>query len=204
MSTFLFVRHGETEWTRTDRIQGWAPVPLTERGHSQARRVGAFLADEYAVDAVLSSDILRAYQTAEAIGDALDCPVETDLEWRERDFGLLQGLADATAEDLDSFRSPENGPLLQGDRGESWTELEQRVQTAWQELQRTHDGETVVVVTHTGVLLSLVTDIQDFSEEEARSLSFSEGGVTEVRVPADGAPAVTATDLTDHLTSEHD
>ncbi|PSP97202.1 hypothetical protein BRC89_12390 [Halobacteriales archaeon QS_4_70_19] len=72
MTTVLLLRHGETTWNRQGRIQGWAPTPLTERGHEQARRAGTAIADTYDVDRVVASDLRRTRETtAEALSAGL-------------------------------------------------------------------------------------------------------------------------------------
>ncbi|MFB6196640.1 MAG: histidine phosphatase family protein, partial [Haloplanus sp.] len=47
MTTVLLARHGETTWNRDGRLQGWAPTPLTDRGHDQARALAAAVAADY-------------------------------------------------------------------------------------------------------------------------------------------------------------
>ena len=66
MTTLHLVRHGETEWNRDGRIQGWADTPLSERGHEQARELAATLG-ERSIGAIYSSDLRRAYETAEPL-----------------------------------------------------------------------------------------------------------------------------------------
>ena len=60
----LFIRHGETDWNRIKRIQGHIDIPLSEHGFLQAEQLGARLAREGRIDAVYSSDLQRAQQTA--------------------------------------------------------------------------------------------------------------------------------------------
>jgi probable phosphoglycerate mutase len=145
MTTLLLARHGETDWNRELRIQGSSDIALNELGHEQARALASELA-EVALDAVYSSDLARARETAEAVAAAHRLEVRLDARLRERSFGSWEGL---TREDLAAF--PE------GSRhdGESDDEVRARMLEAIEEISRTHPGEQVLVVSHGGALNTL-------------------------------------------------
>ena len=90
------VRHGETEWNRVRRYQGWSDSPLTERGLAQAEAIGRLLRDlpEAQSAELLASPIGRARHTAEIIRDCLDRrePVRFDDRLREISLGSWDGL----------------------------------------------------------------------------------------------------------------
>jgi len=90
VTTLHLVRHGETEWNRDGRIQGWADTPLSERGHEQARELAATLG-ERSIGAIYSSDLRRAYETAEPLAQRLGLHVRTTPALRERNFGDNEG-----------------------------------------------------------------------------------------------------------------
>ncbi|MES3160502.1 MAG: histidine phosphatase family protein [Halorubrum sp.] len=152
MSTTLFIRHGTTTWNETGRIQGWAPVSLSDRGHEEAEAVAAHLAAGYDVDALVTSDLERARETAAAIADATGVCAETDARLRERDFGVFQGLAtDSFFTEYPAFDLLEHGhdaATEVPESGESWVEVRDRVLAAGAELA--DRDETVVAVTHGG------------------------------------------------------
>lgn len=150
----IAVRHGETAWNRVSRIQGHTDIPLNEAGLWQARQVGEAVAAE-GVDAIYSSDLQRAADTARAIGQAAGVPVNLDVALRERHFGELEGL---THDEINTRwpeqarrwrgRDPDYGP--QG--GETLKDFHARCVGALTRLAQRHPGQTVVLVAHGGVL----------------------------------------------------
>lgn len=160
MTRVVAVRHGETHWNREGRMQGWAPVPLNETGREQARTAGAWLAEEYDIDRVVSSDLLRTEQTTELLLEAIgDRPVSYDPALRERNLGVYQGLSYSDVEDRfptfglseTAYRAVDAVP----EGGESFQAVERRVTERFEELS-TVDAETVLLVTHGGPLCILL------------------------------------------------
>jgi len=157
MATIVLVRHGETMWNRNKRVQGWAAVGLSETGHSQANTLASTLQDRYSVDRVVSSDLRRTLETARPIGRAVGCEPVTDRRWRERNFGVLQGLAYRELFlGYPEFTLTEVGysaATARPEAGESLIDQRERVLDALSELVASLESdETVVVVTHGGPL----------------------------------------------------
>jgi probable phosphoglycerate mutase len=161
----LLVRHGTTEWNETGRIQGWAPVGLSDRGREEAARVAEALAERHAVDAVVASDLARTVQTAEPIAAAAGVEVETDPRLRERDFGVFQGLSSSDFfERFPAFDLLEHGRAAAErapESGESWIAVRERVRDAAADL-RARD-ETVVAVTHVNPIRLLLGERRGLS-----------------------------------------
>ncbi len=147
------VRHGETDWNAAGRIQGQLDVPLNARGQQQAQAVAAALATQ-PFNAVFSSDLSRAQQTAAAVAQRQQLPVQTLNGWRERHHGRMQGqtyceLASSWPEGHQRLRARD--PDFEVDGGESLRQLAARCRHNLTEL--TALGQPcVLVVTHGGVL----------------------------------------------------
>lgn len=207
MSRVLLLRHGETEWNRVDRIQGWGDISLNERGRRQARAAAQCIAEEYSdVARLLSSDLPRATETAETVASAVgfdDFEVEYDRTWRERDFGVYQGEAgDQFFEENPQFAIIDGHDGAKGnvpEDGESYVEFRERVRAAWDDL-RTEAEDTVVVVTHSGVIRAIIAAIEDaFIEEVFVEYDVANGSITEVALGEE--PRLVGVNHVEHLSS---
>jgi broad specificity phosphatase PhoE len=145
-TTILLARHGETDWNVERRVQGHVDRPLTERGRAQAVALADALRGER-IDAVYSSDLARARDTARIVADSIGSSVAELPELREKNFGTWEGLTDS--EVLDRF--PHARGTSWGD-GETSEELAARVVGALQRIARDHPGGQVLVVAHGGPL----------------------------------------------------
>ena len=94
VTTILLARHGETDWNREGRWQGWADAPLNDTGRAQARELAEQLRST-PFDAVYSSDLSRAHETAEIVAAPHGVPVISDAGLREIDVGSWSGLTRA-------------------------------------------------------------------------------------------------------------
>ncbi|XP_031383353.1 phosphoglycerate mutase-like protein 4 isoform X1 [Punica granatum] len=156
----VVVRHGETEWNSDSRIQGHLDVELNQAGKQQAAAVADRLSREGKINSVYSSDLKRAFETAQAIVTACGgLEVIKDPKLRERNLGDLQGLQLKEAANLKplaykAFLSNRTDQEIPGG-GESIDQLYQRCTSSLQNIARKHKGERVVVVTHGGVIRSL-------------------------------------------------
>jgi probable phosphoglycerate mutase len=167
MATVLLARHGETTWNRSGRVQGWAPTPLTERGHDQAAALGAAFASAFDVDRLVSSDLRRAVETARHVARVTGVDPETDVGWRERDFGSLQGLSVTELfGDHPEYALGQSGvaaATARPDSGETVIESRDRVLDAWERLRADlSPDETVVVVAHGGPIRLLLGSIRGY------------------------------------------
>lgn len=150
----LLIRHGETAWNAEHRIQGRLDVPLSTTGVWQAGRLAERLAGE-PIDAIVTSDLARAWMTAAPLAEAQGLAPRSDARLRERAFGIFEGktLDDIAAElpdELVAWRARDVGWRIPG--GESAAEFIERVLVALRDLTADLAGRTVAVVTHGGVL----------------------------------------------------
>ena len=154
ITRICLVRHGETLWNTERRIQGQIDIALNQHGLRQARAAGEFLRDESAT-ALYSSDLSRAWATAHALAESTGLMANAMPALRERQYGVFEGLtydeAKVAHPDIYArFESREPGFAVPG--GESLEDISRRVISALGGLADKHRGETVLVVTHGGVL----------------------------------------------------
>jgi broad specificity phosphatase PhoE len=146
----LVVRHGQSEWNAIGRWQGHADPVLSELGRRQAAVAAGSIG---AVDGIISSDLLRAAETAAIISQQLGIgPVMVDERLRERDVGEWSGLTNAEIHK----RWP--GFLDDGRRPEGFEPAEsvlERVVDVFQAIHEENPGGSLLVVTHGGLLFSL-------------------------------------------------
>jgi broad specificity phosphatase PhoE len=150
MTRILLVRHGETDWNLNRRLQGHADRPLNDTGREQAHALAAELAQE-PLEAVYSSDLKRALDTAQIIAAARGLEVTALPELRERHFGTWEGLTD---EEIHG-RFPEAAEGVLGD-GETREEMDRRVLATLERIAQEHPAGTVLIVSHGGPLRSVL------------------------------------------------
>lgn len=170
------VRHGATEWNINKRAQGQADIALTEKGRSQAKEAAAALSP-FQLDAVLSSDLSRAFDTARAIADEQGLEVETDPAFREIDQGEWTGLP------VDEIRR--RWPDLWGEArhystrpgGESPQQVRKRALEGLRRVVERYPGGSVAVISHGGTMRWLVAESFGYDDiRSARLRGISNGG----------------------------
>ena len=184
MTELILIRHGETDWNRELRFQGQVDAPLNAVGHEQARRVAERLAGE-AVDHLLCSDLLRTRQTARPASLRLDLDSVSDAALREQDFGVVDGLR---VEEIKA-RYPDAwaqwvrfGADHAFERGESTRDFHARAMGAVRRLVAAHAQQTLVVVTHGGVLDMIYRTARALPLSGPRQALIPNGGLNRVRV----------------------
>ena len=161
VTRILAIRHGETAWNLDTRIQGHLDIPLNDTGRWQARRMAEALSGE-PIQAVYSSDLQRAYETASILSElhpqlASQQPAPVP-QLRERSFGDLEGETWSEIETLrprDSELWRKRVPDWAPKGGESLLQLRTRIANAVSGLAARHLGEQIVLVAHGGVLDAL-------------------------------------------------
>ncbi len=154
LTRVTLLRHGRTAWNASRRLQGHVDIPLDAHGLAQAAQLAQAFHGE-PLDAVYSSDLQRALQTAAPLAAAAGLPVQPQASLRERSFGHLEG---ATFEEVEQhwpeearrWRSREPGFAPGG--GEALQDFYRRCVQAVADLASRHPGGHIVVVAHGGVL----------------------------------------------------
>lgn len=155
----LFIRHGETPWNRVKRIQGHIDIGLADTGIEQARRLAERLVREVRqgmrLDAIYSSDLQRAQQTAQPTAEALGIVPHLKPSLRERAYGIFQGhdsheIAQRYPDDYARWQTRDPGFAPAG--GESVRTFYHRIVHAVADIVAKHPGGRIACVTHGGVL----------------------------------------------------
>lgn len=142
--TLLLVRHGESTWNAARRLQGQtAHVPLTHRGRAQAVAAARALV-ALRPGALVSSDLLRARQTAELCARHTGLPLSTTAALREQAYGVLEGTSCDQAAATAQWRDPE----WAAEGGESVVQLHDRVRDYLEQLCADPPADVVALVTH--------------------------------------------------------
>jgi len=204
-TTILLIRHGETSWNAVRRLQGHTDIPLNDEGARQAGALAQALAAEQ-VDVLVSSDLQRAVQTAQAVADQYDgLDVQTDDQLRERCYGVFEGMLYAEIEQ----QYPAEYALWQardidtvmpaGEReAESFRQFYQRSTDGIAEWAQRHPGRTIAIVAHGGVLECAYRAAVGMSLDSPRDFQVKNASINRFTW-TDGKLALTSWGEVDHL-----
>jgi broad specificity phosphatase PhoE len=154
VTKLFLIRHGQSAGNAEGRFGGHSPTPLSKLGFAQAKVTAKALAKEN-INAVYSSDLLRAVQTAEPLAKLLNIEVITNSAFRERNVGVLEGLTfDESKQEFpqDYYALVNRNIHHVITEGESYRHLLTRITGELREIIRKHRGERVAIFTHTGAL----------------------------------------------------
>lgn len=153
----IVVRHGETLWNSEGRYQGHLDSPLTAKGLAQSQSLARRLAG-VPFSALYSSDLGRARQTAEIIGEATGHSTQLESRLREQHLGVFQGLTKLELRarlplEFDDYRRGDPDHVVP--QGESARQRHQIITGCLDELAKHHADETIVIIAHGGTLSAL-------------------------------------------------
>ena len=197
MTELILVRHGETDWNRELRFQGHVDVSLNTIGLEQARRVALRLAIEPA-HRIYASDLLRARQTAQPVAERLGLASVSEPGLREQSFGTVDGMRvdDIKAQHPEAWagwlRFHEDYGMP---GGETTREFHARVLDAVNRMVALHRGETLVVVTHGGVLDMIYRTARSLGLSGPRQSDIPNAGLSRVRVRDTGIDILSWADI---------
>ncbi len=182
------VRHGETAWNAEMRMQGQLDTRLSARGRWQAARAGQALAGE-GIEAIVASDLSRAFDTAQAIADVARLPITTDKGLRERCFGEFEGYTYAEI----GARWPEGAarwrrhePAFGPAGGETLSAFFERSVATLTRVAEAARGRTICIVTHGGVLDCLYRVAAGVDLGAARTWALGNAGINRVLFTGEG------------------
>jgi len=206
-TTLLLMRHGETEHTAQKRFSGsdGADPPLTSEGERQAHATAERLVragTTGAIDAIVSSPMRRARQSADIVAAALGQEVREVPEVRECAFGEWEGLTFAEVQQgwpelLSSWLAD---PTVAAPGGESFEAVRRRVRVARDKLLARHPHRTVLVVTHVTPVKLLVAEALGAPLSAVYRMELSPASITEVEWYAGGATSMRRFNDVGHLT----
>ncbi|HYR94069.1 MAG TPA: histidine phosphatase family protein [Methylomirabilota bacterium] len=153
MTTFFFVRHGESEANAAHRFSGRTDSPLTERGRKQAEVVAAAL-DAVPFDRIVATPLSRSLDTALVIGRRRKMPVDVVDDLIEIDVGDRTG---ATFDEIRGLPDWKDDGFVAWPHGETLEQVLERALRALRRIHRESDGGTVLVIGHGGVTRILVS-----------------------------------------------
>jgi len=184
MKTRIFlIRHGETIWNLEQRCQGFTDIELSDKGVEQAERVAAYLAKNFSLQAIYSSDLMRAKKTAEAIAQKQGLAVRIDPRLRELNQGEFEGqqlfitLKDQP-EILEKWYKEPAEFLMPG--GESLTQLQARTWPAFNEIVDNHQGENSAIVGHNLCITTILCKILNLHLNQFRRIKQSSAALNEI------------------------
>lgn len=162
-----FIRHGETEWNREERIQGHTDIPLNQKGEEQAQKLSDKLKDMH-YSAFFSSDLDRAYKTSIIVRGTRTFEVIKSKELRERFFDIWEGKATSQIqewdkehlEELKKLSKKEYLALKKSPNMESVTEVFQRVKRFINSQAPWYPGSRILIGTHGGVLRAILESLE--------------------------------------------
>jgi probable phosphoglycerate mutase len=189
MTTRLcIVRHGETAWNAEHRVQGQLDVPLNAIGQAQALAASKVLSKEK-FDAIYSSDLTRARQTAAPTAGMLSLKVLFEKDLRERHYGIFERLTYAEVkvrfpEDYARFEARD--PEYAFRTGEALKDFSARSIAAISRIIGKHENQNILVFTHGGVLDMLYRHITGLSLSAERKFGIPNAGLNRVEVSVAG------------------
>jgi broad specificity phosphatase PhoE len=195
----LLVRHGQSQWNREGRLQGYEDSDLSDLGREQSRRLRKRLAREV-IDAAYSSTATRAFETGRiAVGHRLSIePLDT---LREVHLGVWEGRKAAEVKK----RFPEQAELwfrapsrVRIEGGEPLRSFRQRVTRALSRIRRRHESESVIVFAHGGVICAYLTSLLKLKLDDLWRFKILNGSVSVVIFP-NGDPRIELLNDTSHL-----
>lgn len=155
MVKFIVVRHGFSTSNLDKTLTGHLDAPLVDIGFKQGEAVSDYIFNNYKIDAIYSSDLIRAIQTIEKLAFLTNLPIIKEKGLREICCGVWEGLKISQIiqdhfEEYDRWRNFELGVCPQG--GETFEQVKDRALSVLKKVAEQNNGKTIVIATHGGVI----------------------------------------------------
>ncbi len=165
MKKIYLIRHGETEWNVSRKIQGHKDIPLTDTGIKQANLIADRLMSED-IDIIYSSDLKRAYDTAKIIGDKIGLEPNPRKEFREINFGIWEGLYNDKigleyGEEIYLWRKEPEKLKIEG--GETLKEVQLRAMRELESIMNMNQDKNILIVSHGVTIKTMILGILDMN-----------------------------------------
>lgn len=167
MIRLYLIRHGETEWNRARRFQGWTDIELSAEGEEQARLLGERF-KKIKIDEIYASPLKRAVATAMPIAKVQGIDVITKESFKEINFGEWEGMTAPEisakyGKDFDDFIvAPEKG-VFPGDI--SFDKVTDRIKAGFEEVLEGKKDKNIVIVSHGGIIRLMIKYLLNFDCE---------------------------------------
>ncbi|PRX29865.1 alpha-ribazole phosphatase/probable phosphoglycerate mutase [Orenia metallireducens] len=197
----ILVRHGETDWNRELRFQGSKDIQLNDNGIEQAEKLAQRLAAEE-IDVIYASDLERAYKTAKTVAKEHDLEVDKFKELQEISFGQWEGLTYNQIQEKyqAEWAMWEEDPALNGaPEGESLKDVQERSIKKLEEIISRHLGNTILIVSHGGVIKVLISTLFGIPLAKAWQLMQSNTSVNIINYYEEDKVALELFNCTKHL-----
>lgn len=167
-------RHGETEWNKEGKMQGWKDSVLTEKGVENAKRLGAKLKD-IEFDCIYCSPLGRTIDTAKNIKGDKSIKIVICEGLKEMGFGTWEGMEHARIEELypeQQYNFWNQPHMYETIDGETFEEFFNRVRSVLNDIISNNSGENILIVTHAAVIKAIYSIIKNLSLEDFWSPPF--------------------------------
>lgn len=158
-TTILLIRHGQTDWNLARRAQGHIDIPLNATGRRQSQLLARRLTSR-PIQAIYSSDLARARETAVIVGREIGLKPDLDAAFRERNGGIFQG---HTGEELQRLYPEPLQAFLKHGRpppgAESNLDIARRAMPKLEEIAEAHRGQEIALVSHGGTLRVIIAHL---------------------------------------------
>lgn len=189
MTTVYMVRHGETDWNRAHRMQGWSDIPLNERGKEQAAFAAKALAS-VPLDVIYTSPLKRAEKTAEIIRGERKIPLFAEKGFIEINLGKWDGHTPDEMDVLypgqyDIWRSTPGDVHIDG--GETFAKVQERAWKAFLSMVDKEKGKHILLVSHMGCLSTILFKIAGYPLNDLWKHPIGNCALCRVDIESDGS-----------------